>query len=391
MAKFTAKHRVSVTVGGSEIDGVESRTRIDGWSSYEIASSMLQPCDTFTLTRPFDADAFDACRRDAEVVVKIDDVPIITGPIDTSKDSHSRAGSTMTITGRDWVGRLVQESAPTISYDGLDFVEVVRRLADPWFTEIELSDARNRKVRLGKKGRKAAAGDEGVVIKVKKKTWQVEPGQTRWQIMNQLASEAGYMIWASVDGKALVIGQPNYKQGVQFLFTHAPSGSPLSSTVTSMEITESNADRFSLVMALGAGRGDAANYGEATTSRRDIVVDGPGAYGVGRDFLEPKRLILSERALANLDEAKQHAQREKDRRDFDRTQINVTMPGHGQNLGTGAGVALFAPNTIARVINDARRSRYDENALIYSCKYSGSKDHETTEIEAVPSGTVFVQ
>lgn len=389
MVQFTAKHRVSISVGGSNVDG--GRVRVDGWTSYEIMSSMLQPCDTFALTRPFDPEIFELCKRDAEVVVKIDDVPIVTGPIGTRDRAYSKKGATMTISGRDWCGRLVQESAPSISYDGLDFVEVVRRLADPWFTEIELSDARNRKVRLGKKGRKAAAGDEALVLKVKKKTWQVEPGQTRWQIMNQLASEAGYMIWASVDGKSLVIGQPNYKQGVQFLFTHAPPGSPLSSTTTSFSITESNEDRFSLVMALGSGRGDAVNYGESTTSRRDVVVDGPGLYGVGRDFIEPKRLILAERTLANYEEAKQHAQREKDRRDFDRLQVKVTMPGHGQNLGVGAGVALFAPNTIARVIDDECDPRFDEACLVYSCKYSGSRDHETTEIEAVPSGTVFVQ
>lgn len=376
------KHTVTISVNGY---------RIPGWTSYEITSSILEPVDSFSLTRPFDPDIFEICDTDTEITVEIDGVPIVTGPIDTCEDEHTREGSTMTIVGRDWCGRLVQESAPTISYDGLDFVEVVKRLAYPWYDAVELSDARNRTVRLGKKGRKAAAAGEALVLKVRKKTWQVEPGQTRWQIMNKLASEAGYMIWSAVDGKSLIIGQPNYKQEVQFLITKGRAGSSTPTTSNRLHIVKSTADRFSLVMALGSGRGDAANYGASTATRRDVVLDGPGAQGVGRDFLQPKRLILAERTLANIAEARQHALNEKNRRDFDRLKISATMPGHGQNLSPGRGVPLFAPNTIARVVNEERSPRFDERCLIYSCKYSGDRGKESTDIEAVPSGTVFVQ
>jgi prophage tail gpP-like protein len=377
---FAPTHKVTVIVDGQ---------RIEGWTSYEISSSMLDPVDSFTLTRPFDDDLMELFDTDTVVTVMIDGVPIVTGPIDTNEDDHTREASTLTIGGRDWVGRLVQESAPHVSFDGLDFVEVVERLADPWYTAVDLSDARNRLVRLGKKGRKAAAAGEALVLRVKKKTWQVEPGQTRWQIMNKLASEAGYMIWAAVDGRSLVIGQPNYKQGVQFLITKTRSGSSIPTTTSKLRMRKSVADRFSLVMALGSGRGDAANYGESTTSRRDVVRDGPGVDGVGRDFLKPKRLILAERTLLNIAEARQHATNEKNRRDFERFAIAATMPGHGQNLGVGRGVPLFAPNTVARVINEPRG--FNELCLIHTCRYSGSRTNESTDIEAVPSGTVFVQ
>lgn len=375
------QHRVTVQIAGM---------KIDGWTSYKISSSMLTPADSFTLTRPFDAEIYLVAQTDVEVTILVDDVPILTGYIDDTEKETSRDTSTMTISGRDKVGRLTQESAPRVAYDGIDLVEVVRRLADPWFKTVSPSDARNRLVRLGKKGRKAAAGTEPLVLKVKKKTWQVEPGQTRWQIISTLASEAGYLVWSSSDGKELIIGQPNYTQAVQYIITN-PEQSELSSSALRLNIRESVGDRFSLVMALGAGRGDAVNYGENAVTRRDVVRNGPNADGTGLDFLRPKRLILAERTLINIEEARQYAAQEMARRDFNKRQVAATMPGHGQVVTAGAGATLFTYNTIARVVDQEQDPVLDLACLVYACEYSGSRDAETTELSLVPSGTVFVQ
>lgn len=375
------KHRVTVSVGGM---------LIDGWTSYEIKSSLLDPVDTFTLSRPFNRAAYKLCRVDAEVEIRIDDTTIIRGLIDEREKETVRTGNTFTITGRDMVGRLVQESAPTISYDG-DFVTIVGRLAKPWFDTVVTSNARNRNVRRGKRGRKAAASSEDIVVKVRKKTWQVEPGQMRWKIINELASEAGYMVWSSADGQELVIGQPNYKQAVQFLVCNPDADSSLPSTSLRLHFKESIADRYSLVMALGSGRGDAANYGESAVSQRYVIRNGPKSDGTGADFVKPKRLILAERTLMNVEEARQYAQQEMSRRDFHKMICTATMPGHGQIVGSSA-PTLYAPDTIARVIDEDQDPPINGAYLIFECSYRSTRQgSESTEIVAVPSGTVFVQ
>lgn len=376
----TAPHRVSISIDGKQIDG---------WTDYEVSSSLVDPVDHFSLTRPFDAAAYRLCQLDAEVTVRIDDTAIVTGYIDDRDKDTSRTTNTMQIVGRDKVGRLVQESAPTVSYDGLDFVKVATLLASPWFGAVTLSDARNRTVRLGKRGRKAAAAGEALVVKVRKKTWQVEPGQMRWKIINDLASEAGYLVWSAADGKELVIGKPNYAQASQFVIANPSNGGE--GTALAMKFHESIADRYSMIMALGSGRGDAAIYGAQTVTRRDIVRNGPGIDGTGVDFVRPKRLILADRTLLNIEEARQFCQREMDRRDFGKQLVTVTMPGHGQTLAAGVPPTLFAPNTIARVIDMEQDLPVDAPYMIFGCKFAGTRDAETTELQLVPSGTVFVQ
>lgn len=375
------QHTIDISVEGK---------RIDGWVDYEIGSSMTEAVDHFSMSRPFTSDTYRALQVDSQITVRIDNTPVITGYIDTVEKDSKRDTSKITITGRDKVGRLVQESAPTIAYDGLDFVSVAKLLADPWFTTVSLSGARDRIVRLGKKGRKAAAGNEALVVKVKKKTWQHEPGQSRYKIINDLASEASYMVWSSADGKELIIGKPNQSQGVQFLIANPSSESSIAPTALAMKMVDSVADRYSLIMALGSGRGDAANYGKSTVTRRDVVRNGPGIDGTGLDFIRPKRLILAERTLLDLDEAHQFAQRDMNRRDFHKRILTATMPAHGQITG-GTAASLYTPNTIARVIDDEVDPPMDDLFVIYACTYHGSREGETTDISAVPRGTVFVQ
>lgn len=145
----TRAHRVMVTIGPLQIDG---------WLDYEILSTMIEPADGFTLTRPFSLDAWNLCKLDEAVKVAIDGTVVLDGFID-DRARDAKAG-TMEISGRDKSGRLVQESIPNVvGWDGLLLDEAVRRLSAPWYTSNTFSNARNRSVARGK-GHKATAGSE---------------------------------------------------------------------------------------------------------------------------------------------------------------------------------------------------------------------------------------
>ena len=141
---------------------VVDHQQIGGWTEYEISSSMIEPADAFSLRRPFDNASWNTCRRDARIRVFIDGAPVLDGFIDT-RVKRAREG-TLEIIGRDRAGRLVQESAPKINYEGLELSEAVRRLAEPWFTRVTLSDARNRTLRMGKT-RRIPAGNEPIIVR----------------------------------------------------------------------------------------------------------------------------------------------------------------------------------------------------------------------------------
>jgi prophage tail gpP-like protein len=374
----TREHRVAIEIAGK---------RIDGWSEYEIDTSMVQPADSFKLVRPFDADAFRLCEPDASVQIKIDDTPILNGFIDERRKS-SRDGS-ISISGKDKVGRLVNESVPAMSLDGLEMSQVVAKVAERWFSKVTLDGARDRAVRTGKRGHKAPAGKEPVVIKTLLRKRRTEPGQMRWAVIEEVLSQLGYCAWASGDGRELVIAPPNYNQGVQFVLRHVAAGSSERATVSDLELVDSVADRYSQITALGTGASTDSDVGEGLFCR-GVASNGPGPDGIGVDFDHPKRLLLTERSMSSNAEAVAVATREMARRDFKSRQITATMPLHGQAVGGGARV-LFACNTLARVIDEELEPTLDAVFLIYAASFRGSREGETTMLSLVPKGTRFVQ
>lgn len=374
------KHVVSVVVEGREVDG---------WLDYEISSSMIEPSDSFSMRRPWDPKAWNALPRDARIRVFIDRTQILDGFID-DRAKHTK-DNTLEISGRDRAGRLVQESAPAINYNGLEMSEAVRRLVDPWFTTVTLSDARNRSLRMGK-GRKMPTGTEPIVVHVPALQGRVHPGQSRWDIIEQIVSQAHLIAWSSADGREFFVGKPNYTQQAQFAIVVGRPGSGTKTTCTDLIYRESNGDRYSLIACVGNGGGTEADFGISVSSRRAVVFDNElnTFDGTGRDFIYPKRLLMPERGYDSNAEASAEAGREQARRDFRRTVVTAPMPLHGQFISTGA-PTIFAPNTIARVRDEEFEPPLDDAFLIYACTYHGSREEgETTMLELVPKGTEIV-
>lgn len=365
---------------------------IDGWTGYHVESSMITPADAWELRRPFDAQAWNLLRRDSDVQIEIDETPIVRGFV--GKRVHQAKAGTMTITGRDRAGRLVDEPAPSVNYTGMTIQQAFQRLASPWFGSVVLSDARNRRLRVGK-GKRVASGNEPVVtinVRVPRRG-QVHPGERRSQVMHEIAARAKVLWWSSADGREIIVGKPNHQQAAQFLFVHAEPGSRTPGTVKDMTVTEDDEDRYSVILCAGTGGATPDDYGKNVTDRRGVVYDNPfnKIDGTGRDFIHPKRLFLPERQFDSFGDAQRVAENEQIRRDYKRHLISVEAELHGQFLTESGPATLFAPNTVARVINEEHRPPIDDTYLIVSCAYSSNREQgETTTMHMVPTGTEII-
>jgi prophage tail gpP-like protein len=370
---------------------------VGGWTGYTVESSMITPTDSFELRRPFSLEAWNLLRRDSDVTIDIGSrspdgstsgwTTILRGFVD-HRERRAKDG-TMTIAGRDRAGRLVDESAPSINYDGMTILQAFQRLASPWFDRITLTDARNRLLRRGK-GKRVAGGAEPIVtISVRTpRRGKVHPGQKRSQIMHEIAERSGLIWWSAADGRELFVGRPNHQQSPQYVFVHAKPGSEEKPTVKDLTVTEDDGDRFSVILCSGVGGATPDDYGKNITDRRGVVYDSPfnREDGTGRDFIHPKRLHLPERDFDSYADAQRVAANEKFRRDYKRHVVSVEAPLHGQFLADGTPPTLFAIDTVARVIDE--EMQLDDTYLIVSCSYTSNRDQgEATTMHMVPTGT----
>lgn len=375
-------HDIRIVTNGAEIGG---------WSGYHVESSMLTPANSFELRRPFDLQAWNLLRRDSDVTIEIDGTAILRGFVGR-RHRLAREG-TMVISGRSRSGRLVDEAAPSVNFSGMTILQAFERLGRPWFGQFVLSDAANRRLRVGK-GKRVAGGREPVVtinIRVPRRGI-VHPGQARAQVMHEIAGRAGLIWWASSDGASIYIGKPNHEQDPQYLFQHIKPESTATNTVKDLEIIEDDEDRYSLIMVGGTGGATPDDYGSNVTDRRAVVYDNPfskngdGTSGTGRDFIHPKRMFMPERDFDSYADAQRVARNEQIRRDYKRHVVQIEAELHGQFLTPGSPPTLYTYNTVARVIDE--EAEIDDTYLIVDCAYSSNREQgETTTMHMVPTGT----
>lgn len=362
----TPKHKVSIVAGS-----VEVRDAL----TYQIKRSMTGGVDTFSMQFPFSRSAWEVLQPDAPIQVRIDDIPVLTGFLD---DSDTPDAVVIDVTGRNKLGRFVQDCAPGISFKGLGIKELIEKIAEPLFARVVFENARNRNIARGR-GKKARAAREPARLNTRVGT-QIEPGQTRMQIITQLCEQAGYLVWESGDGKELIVGLPNYDQEPQFLFFRPAIGSTRRATVMEMPIRRSSGDRYSRVICVGSGQGTDANYGPHVASRYGEAFDSV------TDFSAPKTLII-QRAVSSAAEARELAEAEMARRDAQADVVEVTAAGHGQ-LIAGTQRTLFTTDTIANVI--CERTGHRGAYLVEECTFEASRtEAATTSMTLVRKGAVL--
>lgn len=381
-----------------DVKVVASGMAIAVWTEYSISNDMLSAADDFSLTvAPMTREIWQALAPDSEVQVFIDGTRVLSGFIDDRVRTASKdGGSLLRVSGRDRGGRLVDESMDLTTFSGLTLRDLAKRISAPWFDDVVFSNADNRTLVRGRKGRKAAAYGEPTpaqgILEKSKAPKKVEPGEQRWSVLAPFLEAAQLLAWSSADGKHLIVGKPNYQQEAQFSFLIPARDSlhPQLANVEDYERIDSVADRYSSIRVVGASRGNARDYGRSVTARTAVVTDGSGPDGTGKDFRHRKNLIIADDDIRNTADAEARARREMLLRNARGQVIKLTVPGHSQRYEHNAFPTLFAFDTIAEVIDEeiGERGRY----LITDVEFTSSKSSGAmTRMTLVPEGTELTQ
>lgn len=372
-------HQIRITLGR----GGKPKT-LEDVEAFELTNDMLELADAFSLQSRFDRELWLAARPDTKVELFIDDVRVLSGFIDDVE--RPLGGGGLRISGRDRGGRLLDESAPLQSFEDLDLKAFVQVMTGRWFTSISFSNAENRALIRGRGRRLARVAGEPIFTgkRIKKK---VEPGETRAGALEHVFEEAEVLGWSSADGDTFVVGKPNYQQEPQFYFFLPGPGSSRSSegNVRDGTFRRSVGERYSVVEAVGASKGDGTRYGPNVTRKRGIVYDGPEADGTGGDFAHEKWLIVSDGDIDSPEEARIRAEREKAVRDATGEELEIVARGFGQPYRGEGPPVIYAFDTIVHWEDEEAQVKGDY--LITRVRFQKSGRGESTILSAVPKGT----
>ena len=430
-----------MTIKAHEISVVAQGRRVPGWKSYSVTQDILQPANSFSMEVKFSREAWDLLDRDVEVQIFLDTTRILTGYIDRrEKISSVSQGTLLRISGRDKTGRLVDESAPLLKYGGLNIKQLAELLVGDLFEDgVSLTEGtRNRSILRNVQARQARvvreplldpvaqsfraatglalpavptdaaaqlAGSRVVprpplvdpgIFQGRRVPKKVPPGASRWQILEEILTEARLMAWSSADGRKLIIGTPNYEQEIQFLFLEAGQRTGQSDkTNCAITVVQDVAEMYSAYIAVGASKGNSSNYGRNVVRNRSQVYDNPEnrSDGTGVNFRRRKFLIISDDSIKDPQDALQRAELEKLQRESNFWECVVRTSGHSQ-LYAGEEPTIFAVDTMARVMDGDTGLGFEQGLpkdwLITQVTFTESAGAKTeTELRMVPKGTLL--
>ncbi len=382
------RHDVQVVLGGENDPKAVAEVE-----ATMVVNDMLELADEFELAFPWTKELWELSKPDTEAEVYIDGSRVLTGYIeDRVRTAGRSSGSSITISGRDRGGRLIDESAPLVTFADLGIADLAEKLVAPWFETVSLSNARNRALIRGRGRRLAGVSSEPPILAGKNVQRKVEPGESRAQVLTHLLEEAGYLGWSSADGREFIIGEPNYSQAPQWHFFFGAAGSARGAeiNVEELEFTESVGDRYSIIEACGSSRGDASNYGRNVLRYRGVYRDSTlTPDGVGGTFRHRKRLLVSDQDVRSAKMAQERAEREAAVRNASGIKLELTVGGYGQQLlgaPSSAAPAIYCFDTVARWEDE--EAEIDGDFYITKVEFTEDRSGgQQTKLSLVPVGT----
>lgn len=279
----------------------------DTWDGWSVESDLLTPADAFELELHTKNSTRlpDVVKEGAPCSLTLDGDRVLTGQIDEFEHDVSRQGISMRINGRDGAAPLVDCSAPFVSMREASLAQILEQVVKPlgaYKVDIRADQAKTRR------------------------RVQIEPGQTAWEVLLQVAEANGLWPWVEPDGR-LIIGGPDY--------TAAPVGTlvmredGVGNNVQRLSVRRSIANRYSQITVLGQ-HGQYTNDGLDTKRAhlRSVIQDETLAR---RGIFRPK--IVVDSSSENQDMATTRARKLLADSRLEGFEIRAIIKGHRADNG----------------------------------------------------------
>lgn len=251
---------IRLTIGGQTHD------TWDGWS---VESDLLTAADAFEL-EVFTKDTAklpDVLVEGAPCTLTLGRDRVLTGQIDEFEHDISRNGIFIRINGRDRAAPLVDCSAPFVSLREAGLAEIIDQVVKPLgISQVEIRAASSKA----------------------RRRIQIEPGQSAWEALLQVAEANGLWPWMEPDGR-LIVGGPDYNAPPVATLILRRDGQ--GNNVERLGVRRSIANRYSQITVLGQhGQYDNDGLDSGRAQLRSIVQDETLAR---RGIFRPKVIIDS--------------------------------------------------------------------------------------------------
>ncbi|WP_340141197.1 phage baseplate assembly protein [Pseudomonas poae] len=276
----------------------------DGWS---IESDLLTASDGFELEL-YTKDATrlpSVLAEGAPCSLTLGKDRVLTGQIDEFEHDISRQGISMRITGRDRAAPLVDCSAPFVAMREATLAQILDQVVKPLgITQIEIRAAQTKT----------------------RRRVQVEPGQSAWEALLQVAEANGLWPWVEPDGR-LIIGGPDYEAAPVGKLIMREDG--VGNNVQRLSVRRSIANRYSQITVLGQhGQYDNDGLDTKRAHLRSVIQDETLAR---RGIFRPKVVIDS--SSENQDMATTRARKLLADSRLEGFEIRAVVMGHRADNG----------------------------------------------------------
>ncbi|MCR4537316.1 phage tail protein [Pseudomonas sp. 18.1.10] len=279
----------------------------DTWDGWSIESDLLTPADAFELElHTKNASRLpEVIKEGATCSLTLDGDRVLTGQIDEFEHDVSRRGISMRINGRDRAAPLVDCSSPFVSMREASLAQIIEQVVMPlgaYQVEIRADKSKTRR------------------------RVQIEPGQTAWEALLQVAEANGLWPWVEPDGR-LIIGGPDYTTAPVGVLVMREDG--VGNNVDRLSVRRSIANRYSQITVLGQ-HGQYANDGldTARSHLRSQVQDETLAR---RGIFRPKVVVDS--SSENQDMATTRARKLLADSRLEGFEIRAVVKGHRADNG----------------------------------------------------------